>query len=53
MTTEILFFFSFLFYTGVLLINNVVLLSGVHKSDSVIHVYVSILRTLGLHNYTL
>ena len=41
------FFFSsfkkFLFYIGVELINNVVLVSGVQQSDSVMHIYISIL----------
>ena len=45
------FFFShsfflkkdFLFYIGVQLINNVVLASGVHQSNSVVHIHVSIL----------
>ena len=37
------FFFNFLFYIGVQLINNVVLVSGVQQSDSVIHIHVSIL----------
>ena len=36
-------FFSFLkFYIGVQLIKNVVLVSGVQQSDSVIHIHVSI-----------
>ena len=35
--------YSFVFYIGVELINNVVLMSGVQQSDSVIHIYVSIL----------
>ena len=43
-TTKFFFlFFNFLFYIGVELINNVVLVSGVQQSDSVIHVHVSIL----------
>ena len=37
------FFFNFLFYIGAQLINNVVLVSGVQQSDSVIHIHVSIL----------
>ena len=37
-----LFFFNFLFYIGGQLINNVVLVSGVQQSDSVIHMHVSI-----------
>ena len=37
------FFFNFLFYIGVQLINNVVLVSGVQQSDSVIHIHVPIL----------
>ena len=36
-------FLNFLFYIGVLLINNVVLVSGVQQSDSVIHIHVAIL----------
>ena len=40
-------FFFFFFYIGVWLINNVVLVSGVQQSDSVIHiVHVSILQIL-------
>lgn len=35
--------FKFLFYIRLQLINNVVLVSGVQQSDSVIHVHVSIL----------
>ena len=38
-----IFFFNFLFYIGVELINSVVLVSGVQHSDSVIHIHVSIL----------
>ena len=38
-----LFIFNFLFYIGVELINNVVLVSGVQQSDSVIHIHVSVL----------
>ena len=38
-----IFFLNFLFYIGVQLINNVVLVSGVQQSDSVIHIHVSIL----------
>ena len=37
------FFFNFLFYIRVKLINNVVLVSGVQQSDSVIHIHVSLL----------
>ena len=37
-----LVFFNVLFYIGVQLINNVVIVSGVQQSDSVIHVHVSI-----------
>ena len=37
------FFLNFLFYIGVELMNNVVLVSGVQHSDSVIHIHVSIL----------
>ena len=37
------FFPYFLFYKGVQLINNVVLVSGVQKSNSVIHIHVSVL----------
>ena len=37
------FFFNFLLYIGVQLMNNVVLVSGVQKSNSVINIYVSIL----------
>ena len=36
-------FLNFLFYIGVELINNVVIVSGVQQSDSVIHIHVSIL----------
>ena len=36
-------FLKFLFYIGVELINNVVIVSGVQQSDSVIHIHVSIL----------
>ena len=36
-------FFNVLFYIGVELIDNVVLVSGVQQSDSVIHIHVSIL----------
>ena len=36
-------FFSFLFYTGEWLINNVVLISNVEQSDSVIHILILIL----------
>ena len=36
-------FFNFLFYIGVELINNVVLVSGIQESDSVIHIHVSLL----------
>ena len=35
--------FNILFYTGVQLINNVVSVSGVQQSDSVLHVHISIL----------
>ena len=43
-TGFILFYFlTFLFYIGVELINNVVLISGVQQSDSVIHIHVAIL----------
>ena len=50
-----LFFFNFLFYIGVSLINNVVLVSGGQQSDSIIHIHVSILfqilfPTRSLHN---
>ena len=38
-----LFFFNFLFYIGVRLTNNVMLVSGVYQSDSVIHIHVPIL----------
>ena len=36
-------FFNFLFYSGIELINNVVLVSGIQQSDSIIHIHVSIL----------
>ena len=36
-------FFNFLFYIGILSINNVVLVSAVQPSDSVIHIYVFII----------
>ena len=39
----IFLFFNFLFCIGVQLIDNVVLVSGVQQSDSVIHIHVSIL----------
>ena len=34
------FFFNFLFYIGVQLINNVMLISGIQQSDSVIGMHV-------------
>ena len=37
------YFFSFLFYILIQLINNVVVVSGVKQSDSVLNMYVSIL----------
>ena len=37
------FFLSFLFYIGVKLINNVVILSGEQQRDTAIHTHVSIL----------
>ena len=37
------FFLNFVFYMGVLLINNVVIASGVQQSDSFIHICVSVL----------
>ena len=44
------FFFKsltyFLFYIGAELINNVVLVSGVQQSGSVIHMYVSVLSQI-------
>ena len=36
-------FFKFLFYIGVYLIYNVVLVSGIQQSDSVLHIHMSIL----------
>ena len=36
-------FFNFLVYIGIQLINNIVLVSGVQQSDSVIRIHVSIL----------
>ena len=36
-------YFEFLFYIGVQMINNAVLVSSVQQSDSFIHVHVSIL----------
>ena len=39
----LILFLNFLFYIGVQLINNVVIVSGGRQSDSVIHVHVSIL----------
>ena len=39
----LIYFFLFLFNIGVQLINNVVLVSGVQQSDSVIHIHVSVL----------
>ena len=41
-------FFYFSFYIGVQLINNVVLVSGVQQSDSVIYTHVSILFPIRL-----
>ena len=38
-----LIFFNFLFYTGVQLIHNVVLVSGIRQSDLLIWIHVSIL----------
>ena len=44
-------FLNFLFYSGVLLIHHVILVSGVRQSDSVIHTHVSILsQSLLLHS---
>ena len=37
------YFFNFLFYIGVSLINNVVFIPGVQQSDSGVHIHVSIL----------
>ena len=42
-TEKILFFKSFLFYIGVKLINNVVIVSGEQQRDSAIHIHVSVL----------
>ena len=42
----LILFLNFLFYIGVQLINNVVIVSGGRQSDSVIHVHVSILYFL-------
>ena len=39
-------FLNFLFYIGVELINNVVLVSGVQQSDSVTHIHVSVLSQI-------
>ena len=44
-----LLFFNFLFYIREQLINNAVLVSGVHHSDSVTHIYVSILFQILSH----
>ena len=41
---------KFLFYIGVELINNVVLVSGVQQIDSVIHIHVSILLQILFHH---
>ena len=41
--SNFLLFKKNLFYIGVSLINNIVLVSGVQQSDSVIHIHVSIL----------
>ena len=38
-----IYFFNFLFYIGIQLINDVVLVSGIQQSDSVIHIHVFIL----------
>ena len=40
---SLLSFFKLLFYIGMESINNVVLVSGIQQSDSVIHVHLSIL----------
>ena len=40
---KIYYFFNFLFYTRVWLINNVVIVSGGHQRDSATHIHVSIL----------
>ena len=48
-----LYFLDFLFYNGVLLINNAVLASDVQPSDSGIHRHLSILQILGTDMYTL
>ena len=39
----VFFFFTFLFYIGVQLINNVEIISGGQQSDSAIHIHVSVL----------
>ena len=47
-----LIFLKFLFHIGVQLINNVVLVTDVQQSDSVIHIHVSILfQTLFPFNF--
>ena len=39
-------FFNFLFYSGIELINNVVLVSGIQQSDSIILIHVAILSKI-------
>jgi len=39
----LLFFGNFLFYIGVKLINDVVIVSGIQQSDSVKHIHVAII----------
>lgn len=43
-------FFKFLFYIEVQLLNNVLLVSNVQPSDSVIHIYVSIFFKFFFHS---
>ena len=43
------FSFSFLFYTGAELVNNVVLISGVQQGDTVIHIHVTTFFKLCSH----
>ena len=41
------FFFSFLFYTGVKPINNVVIVSGGQQRDAMVHIQASVLKVTG------
>ena len=46
-TVVVFFSFSFLFYTGVGPINNVVIVSGGQQRDAVVHIQASILKMTG------